>query len=377
MVNFLSMPVDTALKELRCENDPQHRIEAAKFILASSDDSGRIAYLLNCVLYDPLPEVRNQIKALLFEVYGNELESILKVEGMDGSPIEEPWMVPCNIEKNYSKTKVIQPKFEDIESLIAEKDVAGLHDALRDPLNVEHRISAIQALLECNNAESPDMLARAILNDPDENVQQQAYQALYELTGNEEAETLLGKIGAPDVDEEEQWLLEPDYFEDYLYSEANNKQDVSPFGINKADQIRGLVNLYTNERNPNKRIKIINSLSQSQDFNNINIIARIGLFDSDNKVQDNAKSVLENRLGENLDEFLEHIYNTASPALIDPDVEEEEEELEELNRMEEHDSFSTRLNMQEPVVSEGNPINPIIIVAGLVILAMVLYFILR
>jgi hypothetical protein len=269
------------------------------------------------------------------------------------------------------------PKYEDIESFYAEKNVNGLHDALRDPLDVNHRISAIKALLTCNNEGSPEMLARAVLHDPDENVQQLAYQALYKMIGDEKAESLLEKIGALIMDEEEDWLLVPDYFDEYQHSLENVNQDVSPFGINKADQIRGLINLFTGESNPQKRVKIINTLAESSDFNVNDAIARVGLFDENKHVREHAKSVLETRLGENLDEFMEHVYNTASPFIADPDDEYEEDELEELNQIEKYNDFSTRLNTQEPVVSEGSAINPLIIVAGLIILAMIIFLILR
>jgi hypothetical protein len=377
MTKLSDLTYETLLKEIRCEINAQHRIEAAKFLLDNSDNSERMAFLINCVLFDPQPEVRTKVKALLFEFYGNELEAILKVEGMDGTPIENPWMLPCNL----LKISPVGPKsllmFEDIEAFVTEKDVDGLHEALRDPLDVYRRMSAITGLSTCSNEGSPEMLARAVLHDPNENVQQQAYQALYEMVGDEKAEALLEKIGSLIMDEEEQWLLEPDYFDEYQHSLENAKQDISPFGINKSDQIRGLINLFTGESNPQKRIAIINTLAQSNDFNVNDAIARVGLFDADKQVREHANAVLENRLGDNLDEFLEHVYNTASPFIADPDDEDEEYELEELNQIDKNNNFSTRINMQEPVVSEGSAINPMIIVAGLVIMAMVLYLILR
>ena len=377
MANFINMAYETVLKEIRCENDPQHRTDAAKFLLDNSDNPERIAYLVNCVLYDPHPEVRRQVKAMLFDVYGNELETILKVEGMDGTPIEEPWMIPCNILNAPKLTATNIPKYIDIETLAKENEVDGLHEALRDPLDAMHRISAINALLRCNNEGSPEMLARAVLHDPDENVQQQAYQALYEMIGDEKAEALLEKIGALIMDGEEQWLLVPDYFDEYQHSLENIKQDVSPFGINKADQIRGLIKLFTGERIPQKRVAIINTLAQSNDFNVNDAIARVGLFDADKQVREHAKSILKTRLGENLDDFLEHVYNTASPFITDPEDESDEDVMDEINTIERDDNFSTRINKQEPVVSEGSVINPFVIMAGLVILAIVFFLILR
>ncbi|PKO00057.1 MAG: hypothetical protein CVU42_04765 [Chloroflexi bacterium HGW-Chloroflexi-4] len=389
MTTFRNLAYGELLKEIRCEKDSQHRIEAAKYLLKDTDNSESIAYLINCVLYDSMPEVRKQVKALLFDVYGNELETILKVEGMDGIPIEDPWMIPCSLVKDdpwknpdpiMNENRIISnkiPFYEDIDTFSAEKDVDGLHDALRDPLDINYRMSAINALLTCNNEGSPEMLARAVLHDPDENVQQLAYQALYKMIGDEKAESLLEKIGALIMDEDEEWLLVPDYFDEYKHALENANQEVSPFGINKADQIRGLINLFTGESNPHKRIKIINTLAESTDFNVNDAIARVGLFDEDKHVREHAKSVLESRLGENLDEFLEHVYNTASPFIADPENECEEEELEELNQIEKNNDFSARLNTQEPVVSEGSAINPLIIVAGLVILGMVLYLVMR
>ncbi|MHB8088862.1 MAG: hypothetical protein ACYDH2_11520, partial [Anaerolineaceae bacterium] len=193
----------------------------------------------------------------------------------------------------------------------------------------------------------------------------------------EKAEALLEKIGALIMDGEEQWLLVPDYFDEYQHSLENIKQDVSPFGINKADQIRGLINLFTGERIPQKRVAIINTLAQSNDFNVNDAIARVGLFDADKQVREHAKSILETRLGENLDDFLEHVYNTASPFITDPEDESDEDVMEEINTIERDDNFSTRINKQEPVVSEGSVINPFVIMAGLVILAIVFFLILR
>ncbi len=375
MINFLNMSYEKILCELRCEKDPQHRIEAARFLLEKTENPERIAYLVNCILYDPLAEVRSQVKSMLFEVYGNELESIIKFEGQDGTPIENPWMMPCSLVKVNLNRSTSLPDFEDIKALVAAKDVDGLHDVLRDPLDVGHRMSAIQALMTCNNEGTSEMLARAVLHDPDENVQQQAYQSLYELIGDEKAEALLEKIGALIMDEDEPWLLTPDYFDEYLNSLEKKEQEFSPFGINKADQTRGLINLFTSERNPQRRTAIIDALAQSTDFNANDAIARVGLFDADKTVREYAKTVLENRLGENLDDFLEHVYATASPFVADPEDETEEDEPEEpVKRM---DDFSSQINKQEPAVSEGSTFNPLIIVAGLVILAMVLYLILR
>ncbi|MBA3075700.1 MAG: hypothetical protein FP831_19060, partial [Anaerolineae bacterium] len=92
MTKISDLSYEILLKEIRCEINAQHRIEAAKFLLDNSDNSERMAFLINCLLFDPQPEVRTKVKALLFEFYGNELEAILKVEGMDGTPIENPWM---------------------------------------------------------------------------------------------------------------------------------------------------------------------------------------------------------------------------------------------------------------------------------------------
>lgn len=380
MANFSNLNYETVLKEIRCEKDPQHRIDAAKYILDNSDNPERITTLVNCVLYDPLPEVRTQVKAMLFELYGNELETILKVEGVDGIPMEDPWIIPCSLVKISQMKPSSIPRYEDIEAFVADKDIDGLHDALRDPLDVLHRVSAVRALVRCNNEGSPEMLARAVLHDPDENVQQMAYQALYELIGDEKAEALMEKIGALLMDEDEEWLLTADYYDEYQHSLENEEQEGSLFGINKADQTRGLINLFTGERDPQKRIVIIDTLAQSNDFNANDAIARVGLFDGDKRVREHAKSVLENRLGENLDEFLEHVYATASPYVADPedDYEDEEEgEIEEPTKTKVISDFSSQLNAQEPVVSEGNSFNPTILIAGLVVLALVLFLILR
>lgn len=383
MNNFVNLSFNTIVKEVRCEKDAQHRIEAARWLLEQSDQSERIATILNIVLYDPQPEVSSQVKSLLFEVYGNELETMLHVEGMDGVPMETPWLIPCSLPDLSSKIpsqrsiRATQLRDEVVEELLAAKDVEGLHDALRDPLSVNRRMCAVNAMIQVHTDESLEMLTRSVLYDPDANVQQRAYEALYQIAGDERAETLIDQVSSQELDEDEAWLLEPDYFDEYQASLENQEESASIFGMNKADQIRALINMFTGEKDPKKRIAILGTLAQSNDFNVNWAIARVGLFDADSRVRDYAKTELEKRLGDNLEDFLEHVYNNAAPFFPDPEDEGDMDELEEESDEQPTDNFSSMVNSQEPTVSEGATVNPIILIAGLAILGIILFLIFK
>lgn len=383
MTDFINLSYNTVLKEVRCEVDARHRIEAARWLLEQSDQPERIATLLNLVLFDPQPEARSQVKSMLFEVFGKELETMLQVEGMDGVPMETPWLIPCSLPDMSSKVpsqrsmRATQLRDELVDELITAKDVEGLHDALRDPLSVKRRMCAVNALIQIHTDASLEMLARSVLFDPDANIQQQAYEALYQVAGDEKAEKLIDQISSQELDEDEAWLLVPDYFEEYQASMEHKEENTSIFGMNKADQIRALVNMFTGEKDPKKRITILGALAQSNDFNVNWAIARVGLFDADSRVRDYAKAELEKRLGDNLEDFLEHVYNNAAPFFPDPEDEADMDEIETDSDEQPGDNFSSRVNAQEPTVSEGAAFNPIILVAGLAILGITLFLLLK
>lgn len=369
--SYLPADYESLLKEIRCEESAQHRIEAAKKLVDFVNEPERIAHLANVILYDPDPEVRRQVKGLMFQLFGKELETILQVEGADGIPLETPWMIPCRMNKSHGNPPVIMPKPIPEESWNVSDDLEELHYALRDPLEVKNRLAAARALAKNHSPENLTMLAKAVLFDPDDNVQQQAYQSLYEAAGDDKAEALLNEIGASSEDEEE-WLLIPDAFDEYQNS-LEPKEDASPFGINKADQVRGLVNLFTGEKDPQKRITILQALDQFKDVNVNQSIARVGLFDADMRVREYAKSLLGARLGDHLDSFLVHIYETASTYTPDPD----DDQADLTGQERDFDPYSTRLNAQPSVIQEGPNLMPFIILAGLVIIGLVMVLIFR
>lgn len=357
------------LNEIRCEESVLHRIQAAKILLKQEDSPDRIPYLTNMILYDPDPEVRAQIKGLLLEQYGKELETMLHVESAGGVPIESPWIIPCQSKKQNT----LQP-VKLVEDWAVQGKLEDLHNFLRDPLKVANRLAAAKALANDTSEENFEMLAKAVLFDPDESVQQQAYQSLYEAAGDIKAEAVLNQIGANSSDEETDWLLIPDNFSE---NEEFFEEDIeaSPFGINKADQIRGLINLFTGERNPEKRIAILRTLAISNNVTANEAIARVGLFDNDPQVREIAKSELHNRLGDHLEEFLEHVYNTSSAIYPDPD-EIDETEVEPYSNYENH-NINTQIETQPSVIQEDNSHQSLIVITLIVIIGIVMFFIFK
>ena len=73
-----------------------------------------------------------------------------------------------------------------------------------------------------------------------------------------------------------------------------------------------------------------------------------------NRYESTPNQYLKTVLGENLDEFLEHVYNTASPFIADPEDEsDEEEKIDEPDKLDYLSDFSSKINAQELAVSES------------------------
>ena len=350
------------IKEIRCEKDAQHRLQAARLLLKEKNFLDRMSYLCSMVFYDPDLSVRAQVKELLFEQYGNEMESVLREEASIGEPFEVPWMLPCSLEK----TPVPD---QEVQDLLANKDYAGLQNVLRDPMDSERRIQAARALAEDTSAENLEMLAKSVLFDPDEDVQQQAYQSLYEAAGQEKADSLINELGEVSLSADEEWLLIPD---EQDFSETGSQEN-SLFGIQKDYQIRGLLNMYATAKDPSESIKILTSLCQIKDIQVNEILARVALFDERQKAKDFARAELESRFGEGLEEYLEFISEHSSSTYS----EDEEEDYEEDVEKERVSDFSAQLNAQSSVIQEGNNNLLLALVSGLVVIAIFLFFVFR
>ena len=358
------------LKEIRCVEDPQHRLQAAKLLFNLTQLEESIPYLCNMVIYDPDPQVRTQIKTMLHERFGRELDNILQVEGSDGNPIEEPWMLPCQVP---TTSDVLDKEFSQ---LVANKDFATLQMFLRDPNDPARRLNAARALAADNSVMTQELLAMSVLFDPDKRVGQQAYQSLYEIVGDEKAETVMEQVGSASLEEEINWLSNSDESTENPDPYAEDDSETSLFGISQSDQISGLINLLSGENNPQKRKAVLKALDDAGDIFANNAIARTALFDLDGQVREYAKSLLKEHLGDQLDGYLDRIHELSSPGYSDSTADETDE-----NEGEPSDSyvdeFSTQLRSQPSVISEGNNLLPLWLIGGIAIVAMLLYFILR
>ena len=306
------------LKEIRCEEDPQHRLQAANLLVEEKNFLDRVSYLCCMVLYDPDPEVRARVKTLLFDRYGNELDSILREEASIGEPVEVPWMLPCHAGGHHVPD-------QDVQDLINRHDYVSLQAVLRDPMDSERRIQAAMALAEDRSEGNLELLAQSVLFDPDEDVQQQAYQSLYRAAGEEKAERLLNYFGARFLDADEEWLLVPDEVD----SSKTDPQEGSLFGIQEDYQMRSLARMFLAEKDPSRSMKILSNLCNFNDIQVNEILARVSLFDTNQQVKDFARSELEKRFGDGLEEYLQYISENFSSLRSEEDEEEYEEDDEE------------------------------------------------
>ena len=359
------------LHELRCVEYPQHRIDAANYLIEKDKQHERIKYLLNCALYDPDPQVRDSVNKLLSGLYGSDLSMMLSVEGSDGIPLEDPWLIPCIAADKSIRTENSSAAIE-INQLIAEKDIDGIHQALRDGSDNKNRLLAAKALGQINNSETAELLALSVILDPDDQVQQAAYESLYKVAGAEKAESLLNKFGGEDFELDGDWLLFPEEADLSDESEEENGEYESIFGINKSNYFHGLFSLVQKEQNPATRIKIINKMIETNDIRLNEALAQIYLYDDDKKVKEIAEKELNDRLGAQADEYLEHVRNKS-----DQEDPESEEVSENEGFIEEPTYSNTKQYPQQPTIQEGSSFNPLVFIAGIVILGLILFLILR
>ncbi len=212
-----------------------------------------------------------------------------------------------------------------VERMGDAHDLGGLQKALRNRRNPEMRKDAAVELGLLGDLEAVEPLARAVLQDPDPEVQKIARRALADLIGAEANTVLatyrhhLSVTGAWQSDtaagrDDGEYLLDTptarqetqkdETFEEWedSYEESDQAPDEEEWDKQNLD---GIITVLSHESNPKIRLQAIQALQNSSNMRAIEILSAIALDDENEELSTAARAALEKRFGESASEIIE------------------------------------------------------------------------
>ncbi len=257
----------------------------------------------------------------------------------------------------------------NVQWLKQDHDLPGLERVLRNRRNPALRIEAAQALGSLGDLEAVELLARAVLQDPDPEVQKVARRALSDLVGAE-TNTVLAtyrhhlsvtgawQTGAAEGGKEEEYLLDAqptrqetgkgETYEEW--EESFEGTDQTP-AESEWDQknLEGMIAVLSHETNPKIRLQAINALHNSSNMRAIEALSAIALYDENEEIRQAARAALETRFGEDAGGIIDS-YRKHGEVEEDQDEELESQEDEENEDVEEAEN-----TFQGPVDTPRSP----------------------
>jgi hypothetical protein len=119
---LISGNISTLLLELRCEQDPTHRLQAAQ-VLSEMRDSSIIPWLLEAAVNEPDAEVKREVMAILRDWIGADLDLALQVEA-SGAERADPWLVDvhADIQEQETDGELWMDQGEDFEDEVEDDE---------------------------------------------------------------------------------------------------------------------------------------------------------------------------------------------------------------------------------------------------------------
>jgi hypothetical protein len=181
----------------------------------------------------------------------------------------------------------------------------GLLRELRCQERSAHRLQAARALLQLHQVDFTSWLLNAVLYDPDELVRRGVKTLLQENLGGD-IEMALKVEKADGIPLADPWLIDAHNMEDDEFMNESNYEQIEGWDM-PADPdglLFGLQVLLRNEKDPALRIKAVRKMASLNSVTINDTLADIVLKDEDSKVRQVAHEVLENRLGDGTESFL-------------------------------------------------------------------------
>lgn len=279
---------DILLAELRCRESPEHRLEAGRMLLTLGH-SKAFSWLLNAVLYDPDPGVRNKLYEALKDQMGGDLILALRVEGADGVSMVEPWLGACQL-RGIQLEGTLSPRMAS--PLIGHR-LQDLLETLEYSLSAEARLSAALDLANLGDFSCLLVLRRVAEKENDPDV---CNAILYAV------EQIHGMGDRVEAEGEDQWFSES-VEEDSPITQAQLAEQ----------ELRGMILVAIGNRDTATRIKAIHYLQKNCSVGVVSILAQLMLQEPDQQVQKAAREVLEDLLGDELPDYLQHLKQKIKP----------------------------------------------------------------
>jgi HEAT repeat protein len=400
--------LDGLVKILRNSGDPVLRAEAAG-ALGELDDMEAVEALIRTALQDPDPAVQKAARSSLDLLLGSQADLAISTY-CSGPPDRDAWLHVSEAASSIQPSAMGQSANGldlKVRYLLSQGDLFGLVSLLRTKQGSGLRAQAAEALGKLGDLEATEFLVRAHLEDPDGEVRQAARQALhgligtqtglaiasYRSTSHEPDEWLqdlsLDVAEEEEVDDETEWEEVDEKGEpDEASEDAPDLSDlVPPHDPVQArwddENLDGLMAVLSHEIDPEMRLRAIQALRRSSDMRAISALAQTSLAGDDKRVREAARSILQERFGDDAEDIIESYRDELKLEDLDEDEESDGDEADETNSDQDYPGplstqSSSAYSDHAPVIQEGGLPWGLIGLVGLGILVIlgVLFFLL-
>ena len=231
-----------------------------------------------------------------------------------------------------------------VEQFRNDGDLNGLVKILRNRADPVLRNEAAIARGTLQDLEAVEPLARAVLQDPDPEVQKTAHQALGQLVGIDTGTVLAtyrhhlsttGKWGEGRADDKNEEYLQDvsvnadeagmaDSIDAGASAGPAQNEALSEWDKQNLD---GIITVLSHETNPKIRLQAIRALKNSSNMRAIETLSSIALYDDIPEIRQAAREAMEKRFGEDAAAVI-NSYRQGSPDEENLDEEQETEDEE-------------------------------------------------
>jgi hypothetical protein len=188
----------------------------------------------------------------------------------------------------------------NIYQMMDARDIEGLIRILRSTEKPAQRERAANALEKIGDLRAVESLIRAYLQDPAQEVQQAAYDALQSILGGE-TDTAISAYAIPD----DPWQVVEEAVNDEEQDENPDYRQQTGVSTWGEGDIQGLIAIIRYDHDLAKRLKAIYALSQIENTRAIDALASIALWSEERRIREAAKESLRTIYGDDLDEVLQ------------------------------------------------------------------------
>jgi HEAT repeat protein len=351
--------------------DVQKRAAAA-VELGQRNDTGAVESLIRACNEDPDGSVRKAARSALDDLLGTEAELAISAYGSDAEP-DDAWIrageirekaVPWNQVKTEPKLK--DTSFDELIQYLRGQDS-------------QRRAEAAVELGSRHDTRAVEFLIRSFQEDPNEDVQDAAYEALEDLLGTQAKTAIEAFESDPETDGE--WIIpeeEPPAWE----------EETSLPSVWDEEDLVGFISVLRAGGDPAVRVRAIQELKTIRDMRAVDAIALTAVWSNDETVQSEAQKAMEDLFGDETERVMASYQQHGMLVDNEEDLQAEEDGLEpeedgessEIDETERKGWISTPAAQNlgvEPVIKEEKAGMGAVVLIGVILLALIVYLLLR